>query len=65
MFVKKSGKDMMIEQGYVPSSCTLPVEIAGPLIYSEVSKGKSPCEGCNANRLVCNGKPKKDNGGRL
>lgn len=51
-------KQMMIRQGYVPPTCTLDDRIAGPLIYAEVSKGRSPCSGCNADRSVCKGKPK-------
>lgn len=61
MFEGKIGKDMMIKQGYVPSTCTLPVEFVGFLIYSEVSKGKSPCDDCNADRSICKGKSKKEN----
>ena len=59
MFEGQIGKDMMIKQGYVPATCTLPVELAGPLIYSEVNAGRSPCDGCNENRDVCKGGPKK------
>lgn len=60
MFAGKIGKNMMIEQGYVPKTCTLPEEIAGPIIYSEISNGRSPCDVCNGDRLVCKGKPKKN-----
>lgn len=59
MFAGQTGKDMMIKQGYVPPTCTLPVEIAGPLIYSEICKGRSPCWGCEADRSICKGQPKK------
>ena len=55
MFEGQIGKNMMIQQGYVPGTCTMPVEIAGPLIYSEVSKGSSPCNECNADRSICKG----------
>lgn len=58
MFEGPIGKQMMIQQGYVPPTCTLDVAMAGPLIYSEVSKGRSPCDGCNGDRLICGGKPK-------
>jgi hypothetical protein len=58
MFTGPIGKQMMIEQGYVPPTCTLDDLIAGPLIFTEVSKGRSPCDGCNADRSVCKGKPK-------
>lgn len=60
MFEGQIGKDMMIQQGYVPATCTLPVEFAGPLIWSEICKGVSPCWGCNADRLICHGQPKRD-----
>ncbi len=59
MFEGQLGKDMMIEQGYVPSTCTLHPKIAGLLIWSEINKGRSPCDGCNADRLVCKGKRKR------
>ena len=59
MYPGKLGKDMMIRQGYVPPTCTLDEEIAGPLIYSEVSKGKSPCWGCKEPRNVCQGQPER------
>jgi hypothetical protein len=58
MFEGALGKKMMIEQGYVPPTCTLPVEIAGPLIWSEINKGVSPCDGCNHDRAECRGNPK-------
>lgn len=60
MFEGQIGKDMMIQQGYVVATCTLPVELAGPLIYSEVSAGRSPCEGCEGDRSVCKGSPKRN-----
>ena len=60
MFEGELGKKMMIQQGYVPASCTLPVELAGPLIYNETSKGRSACWGCNHDRSICKGKPKRD-----
>lgn len=53
------GKTMMIEQGYVPPTCTMDDKIAGLLIYSEICKGRCPCWGCNADRIVCHGKPKQ------
>lgn len=60
MFQSKLGKDMMIQQGYVPPTCTLPEEIAGPLIWSEINEGNSPCWGCNEDRAICKGLPKKE-----
>lgn len=58
MFVGPLGKQMMIEQGYVPETCTMPVEIAGPLIYDEVKAGRDVCAGCNDDRAVCEGRPR-------
>lgn len=55
MFEGENGKKMMINQGYVPVTCTLDPKIAGPLIWSEINKGRSPCEGCNADRAICKG----------
>ena len=57
------GKNMMIEQGYVPSTCTLPVELAGPLIWSEISAGRDPCAGCRHDRSVCGGRPNTESAG--
>ncbi len=59
MFEGPIGKQMMINQGYVPATCTLPEEFAGPLIYDEICRGNSPCDGCNADRLICKGQDKK------
>ena len=60
MFEGQLGKTMMIKQGYVPGTCTLDPKIAGPLIWSEINKGNSPCDGCNADRVVCRGSRKKE-----
>jgi len=57
MFEGPIGKEMLIKQGYVPPTCTLDVKVAGPLIYSEVSKGRSPCWGCHESRRICKGQP--------
>lgn len=57
MFEGQIGKDMMIKQGYVPATCTLPIEFAGPLIWSEINKGGDPCKGCHADRSICKGRP--------
>jgi len=59
MFEGPIGKQMMIQQGYVPATCTLPVEIAGPLIWSEINAGRSPCWECNGDRSVCKGQEKR------
>lgn len=52
-------KELMISQGYVPSTCTLDDRVAGPLIWAEIEEGRSPCWGCNADRSVCRGAPKR------
>lgn len=61
MFAGELGKRMMIQRGYVPATCTLPVEMAGMLIWAEVSAGRDVCAGCNADRTVCKGRTKKEN----
>ncbi len=60
MFEGPIGKKMMIEQGYVPSTCILDAKIAGPLIWSEINAGRSPCQRCNMDRNVCLGKAKQN-----
>ncbi len=60
MFEGQLGKDMMIQQGYVPATCTLDPKVAGPLIMSETHKGRSACWGCNADRAACKGQPKQE-----
>jgi hypothetical protein len=55
-------KALMIRQGYVPPTCTLPVEIAGALIFHEVEAGRSPCWGCHHDRQVCGGQPQRFDG---
>lgn len=59
MFEGTQGKQMMIQQGYVPATCTLPDAIAGPLIYAETLEGRDVCAGCNDDRTACGGRPKK------
>lgn len=60
MFKGSTGKKMMIKQGYVPSTCILDDKIAGPLIYSEINKGRSPCWNCDMDRSVCHGQLKQN-----
>ena len=43
-------------QGYVPQECLL----GGLTVMSEVSRGVSPCSGCEGPRDKCNGKAKGD-----
>ena len=56
MFRGRLGKQMMIEQGYVPQTCTLPDECGGVLIYSETCEGRDVCAGCNHDRAKCKGR---------
>ena len=62
MFEGELGKKMMIQQGYVPSTCTMSAKVAGPLIWSETNKGRSACWGCNADRYICKGQEKREEG---
>lgn len=52
-------KDMCIAQGYVPEGCTLP----GPIVWLLINKGDDPCAGCNADRGICKGRPKREGKG--
>lgn len=63
MFAGPLGKQMMIQQGYVPPTCMLDDKVAGPLIWQETNAGRSPCWGCNHDRAVCKGQPKRNGGG--
>ena len=59
MFEGLTGKQMMIKQGYVPPTCTLDERVAGPTIWGEINAGRSPCWGCNADRIAYRGQQKK------
>ena len=50
-------KDLMIGQGYVPATCTMPDPPAGMLIWQEINAGRDPCAGCNHDRDECSGRP--------
>ncbi len=50
----------MIDQGYVPATCSLHEDLAALLILSEISEGRDPCAGCNMSRDVCKGRPPAD-----
>lgn len=59
--LKKDGlREMCIKQGYVSATCQLP----GPIIWGLINEGENPCWGCNGDRSVCGGLPKKVNEGR-
>ena len=51
--------EMLSKQGYIPSTCTLPEELAFPLVMAEISAGRNPCWGCSLDRAVCNGQPRR------
>ena len=46
---------MAIGQGYVPQTCVLD----GQLVMLLVIKHEDPCAGCNADRTICKGRPKR------
>ena len=50
-------KELMIQQGYVPQTCTMNENIAF-IIWSEINSGRDPCAGCNGDRSVCKGRRK-------
>jgi len=54
----RTGKQLVVEQGYIPSTCTLPDELAFALVMSEEEAGRRACWGCNDDRRVCKGEPK-------
>ena len=41
-------------QSYVPQTCLL----GGKTVMGLINKGENPCNGCNCDRIKCNGKPK-------
>ena len=47
-----------IQQGWVPKTCTL-TEQQALMLWPIVAKGTDPCAGCNYDRNVCKGRPKK------
>lgn len=55
-------KDAMLEickaQGYVPEGCLLP----GPIVWMLINQSEDPCAGCNHDRSICGGRPKKPRG---
>lgn len=51
---KDTMRELCVQQGYVPATCILD----GMIIIGLINKGKSPCDGCNANRDICKRKRK-------
>ncbi|MPM00573.1 hypothetical protein SDC9_46800 [bioreactor metagenome] len=45
-------KQMCVQQGYVPSTCTMEGQMCWALVQSQ----GDPCKGCMANRKTCNGR---------
>lgn len=45
-------RDMCIQQGYVPSGCTLP----GQMVYALTCSQGDACKGCNEDRSICKGR---------
>ena len=43
------------QQGYCPPGCLL----SGRMVYGLTAKGKYPCDGCNSDRSICGGQPKR------
>ena len=60
MFGGAQGKQMMVQQGYVPPTCTLPDEYGGALIYFETNTGRDPCAACEKDRAECDGRPRRE-----
>lgn len=58
-FIYRGGKEMdgmlelCVKQGYVPKDCKL----NGNLVFTLISSGKNPCDGCNA---ICPHRIKKE-----
>lgn len=52
---KDTMKQLCIQQGYIPATCTL----HGMLVWGLINKGEDPCSGCNADRCICKGRDKK------
>jgi hypothetical protein len=42
--------------GEVPAACTLP----GSIVLAAKQRGEDPCAGCNDDRAVCGGRPKRN-----
>jgi hypothetical protein len=49
-------RQMCIQQGYIPSTCTL----SGQIVWLLINNGKDPCAECNMDRTVCKGRSKKE-----
>lgn len=60
LFGGAAGKTLMVRQGYVPITCTLPDDTAGVRIWEEVNQGRSPCWTCRADRQKCGGQAARE-----
>lgn len=45
-------KGMCVQQGYVPSTCTMDGQYCWMIVQSQ----GDPCKGCNGDRKVCKGR---------
>jgi hypothetical protein len=54
-------REMAVAQGWVPKDCTLP----GPIVMATTNTDGDACSGCNMDRSVCHGRPKKETYGGL
>ena len=50
-------RNIMVQQGYIPRTCTL----HGRVIFGLINRGEDPCKGCNENRTICKGREKDEN----
>jgi len=48
-------KPVVIKQGYVPKDCTL----NGGVVWALINQSEDPCDGCNEQRSVCHGRPRR------
>jgi hypothetical protein len=47
--------EMSKQQGYVSPDCYL----NGMVVWALVTQGEDPCAGCNLDRTICHGRPKR------
>ena len=49
-------KNMCVNQGYVPATCTMP----GRMVFALMHETGDPCVECNEDRSKCKGRPKEN-----
>ncbi len=52
---KDTMREMCVAQGYVPPKC----QLMGMVVWHLIQKGEDPCAGCNLDRNICGGRPRK------